>query len=171
MSLFSNDVLSSVDGRRFKCLNITFDLSLQKSTASPLPKFSDNKSARNRVQTYLDVRFRDEDYDSTFFDPSDDAKKCAKESTLCEQIDNYPTTELKFILSGEAEKFVEMFRSDVLHTVSIANRFGDGEDEEPLCASQTRLVYPQAGLTKDNTWRYIVNQSNYTQGVRVEECM
>lgn len=106
------------------------------------------------------------------FDPSDEATICSKGSTFCENLENYPTTEIKTILK-EANKFEELFGSDFVNPVSIGNRFGEDEDEyeEPLCASQVRLVYPQVGLTKDNTWRYIVNQSNYTQGVRVEECM
>lgn len=128
--------------------------------------------SKNKIQTYTDVRFQDDDYDSSLFDPSGDATKCSKGSTFCEQIDNYPSTEFKSILN-EANKYAELFGSDLVNTVSIGNRFGEveEEEEEQLCASQVRLVYPQAGLTQDNTWRYIVNHRNYTQGVRVEECV
>ncbi len=126
---------------------------------------------KNRVvHTVNDVRFHYEDYDYPLFDPSDDVRKCAEDATFCERIDNYPSTEFKSILSEAADKYTELFGSDLLNTISIGNRFGEDEEEQ-LCASQVRLVYPQAGLTRDNTWRYIVNQSNYTQGVRVEECM
>lgn len=130
----------------------------------------DRRIGRNKVQTIKDIRFHDEDYDSPSFDPSDEADRCSKGSTFCERIDSYPTTEFKSILR-EANKYAELFGSDLVNPTSIGNRFGEVEDEEQLCASQIRLVYPQVGLTQDNTWRYIVNQSNYTQGVRVEECM
>lgn len=86
-------------------------------------------------------------------------------------MENYPTTEVGTILH-EANKYSELFGSDMVNTITIGSRFGeDEEDEEQLCASRVRLVYPQAGLTRDNTWRYIVNQQNYTQGIRVDECV
>lgn len=129
-----------------------------------------NRISRTKIQTITDIRFHDEDYDSSLFDPSDEADRCSKGSTFCERIDNYPTTEFKSILK-EGNKYDELFGSDLVNPISIGNRFGEVEDEEQLCASQIRLVYPQAGVNQDNTWRYIVNQSNYTQGVRVEECM
>ncbi|KAJ6637870.1 Protein spaetzle [Pseudolycoriella hygida] len=93
---------------------------------------------------------------------------CAKESTVCELIDNYPTAHVDQVLKKSAHKYEDLFGSDVVIT-DIANR-NNGIDEETLCSSQERLIYPQAGLTKLNNWMYIVNQKNYTQGVRVEEC-
>lgn len=54
---------------------------------------------------------------------------------------------------------------------NILNRYDGFDEEESLCRSQERLIYPQAGLTQDNNWMYIINQKNYTQGVRVDECM
>lgn len=129
------------------------------------------------MKTYSGVRFRDEDYDSSGFDPSADANRCAKGSTFCERIENYPSTEVTSLMTEEDNKYSELFGSDLLNTISDGNelsigiRFGDDENEEQLCTSQVRLVFPQAGLTKDDTWRYIVNHQNYTQGVRVDECV
>lgn len=133
--------------------------------------FAGNRIGRNKFQTFQDIRFHDIDYDSSLFDPSDEATKCSRGNTFCEGSDSYPTTEFKSILQ-EAKKYTELFGSDLVNPVAIGNRFGEDEDdEEQLCPSQVRLVYPQIGLTRDNTWKYIVNQSNYTQGIRVEECM
>ncbi|KAG4068441.1 hypothetical protein HA402_004781 [Bradysia odoriphaga] len=146
-------------------------LLMKKTTATPLMNFAGNKiGGNNKMQAYTGVRFRDEDYDASGFDPSEDVHKCAKGSTFCEKIENYPSTEVTSILS-ETNKYSELFGSDSVNTMTIGNRFGEEDDEEQLCASQIRLVYPQAGLTRDNTWRYIVNQQNYTQGIRVDECV
>lgn len=122
------------------------------------------------IHNFTDVRFNDVDYDYSF-DPSNDASTCAKGSTFCERIDSYPSSELNSILKETVHKYEGLFGSDfVPEPITIGNRFSGSEDE-PLCASQVRLVFPKAAVTKDNTWRFIVNHSNYTQGVRVEECM
>lgn len=128
---------------------------------------SAKKIGRNRIQTYENIRFIDDEDDASLYDPSDEANKCARGSTFCERVDNYPSAEFNSILK-EANKYI--FGTDLVAQISIGNRFGGVEDEERLCSSHKRLVYPRVGLTRDNTWRYIVNQSNYTQGVLVEEC-
>lgn len=62
--------------------------------------------------------------------------------------------------------------------------FGDDDDEENnlvergrnserfICASISKVIYPQGGKNKKNQWRLIVNQGEdgYMQGIRVEEC-
>lgn len=96
--------------------------------------------------------------------------ECAKGSTFCEKIQNYPTARVDLILKENAHKYEELFGADMIES-NIANRNNGIDEEESLCKSQERIIHPQAGLTQDNTWMYIVNQRNYTQGVRVEECM
>lgn len=140
------------------------------------------------MQTINGIRFSNDNYDTLQFDPTRDVRRCARGATFCERIENYPSDEFQLILSEE-NKYAELFGSDlVVNTITIGSRFGDDDiqfpeetlssrfggdedEEEQLCPSHVRLIYPQAGLTRDNTWRYIVNQSNYTQGVRVDECM
>lgn len=97
--------------------------------------------------------------------------KCAKGSTFCESIDDYPTAYVDLILDQNAHKYEELFGVDLVMPDMILNRYDGFDEEESLCRSQERLIYPQAGLTQDNTWMYIINQKNYTQGVRVDECM
>lgn len=98
--------------------------------------------------------------------------KCAKGSTFCEQIDDYPAARVDLVLKENAHKYEELFGADmVIPDSQIVNRYNGIDEEEELCRSQERIIHPQAGLTQDNTWMYIVNQKNYTQGVRVEECL
>lgn len=118
----------------------------------------------------MDIRFDYGDEEASF-DPGEKAVKCAKETTFCERIENYPTDEVDLILQESSHQYKELFVTDITPNF-ISNRFdGEEEEEEPLCASRTKLIFPRAGLSVDNTWRFIVNQSNYTQGVRIDECM
>lgn len=117
----------------------------------------------------MDIRFDYED-EAAFFDPGEKALNCAKETTFCERIENYPTAEVDSMLQENSGQYKELFGTDVVPSF-IGSRFDGEEEEEALCASRIRLIFPRAGLSVDNTWRFIVNQSNYTQGVRVDECM
>lgn len=116
----------------------------------------------------MDIRFNYSDEEEASFNPEKQAVQCAKETTFCEQIKNYPTDKVDLSLKENSQQYKELFGTDVTPN-ALSSRFDEGE--EPLCASTVRLIFPRAGLTADNTWRYIVNQSNYTQGVRVDECM
>lgn len=115
-----------------------------------------------------DFMFPD-DADETLFIKSE--PECAKGSTFCEWIDGYPSAYVDLILQKDAHKYEELFGADLVIPNTILNRYDGFDVEQSLCRSQERLIYPQAGLTLDNTWMYIVNQKNYTQGVRVDECM
>lgn len=97
--------------------------------------------------------------------------KCAQGTTFCEWIDDYPSAYVELVLEKDAQKYEELFGADLVMPDNILNRYDGFDVEESLCRSQERLIYPKAGLTLDNTWMYIVNQKNYTQGVRVDECM
>ncbi|XP_037028967.1 protein spaetzle-like isoform X3 [Bradysia coprophila] len=132
------------------------------------------KLTTRRGKRDSDIRFPEEEMSQTSFVPSPGASepKCAKGSTFCEAIDNYPTARVDLLLKEHAHKYEELFGADMIEGGSnIANRYNGIEEEESLCKSQERIIHPQAGLTQDNTWMYIVNQKNYTQGVRVEECI
>lgn len=124
------------------------------------------KCKKKKIVSDSDIQFPEEE---NLYVPSPGAleSKCAK--TFCEKIDNYPTARVDLVLKENAHKYEELFGADMIEA-NIANR-NSGDDEETLCKSHERIIHPQAGLTQDNTWMYIVNQKNYTQGVRVEECM
>ncbi|XP_037921156.1 protein spaetzle-like isoform X2 [Hermetia illucens] len=91
---------------------------------------------------------------------------------FCTYVENYPTELLQSYLETQQNKFEEIFGDDLVPppSINLTQRI-DAPGEEPMCASVERLIYPQAGFTRDNSWSIIVNQPNYTQGVRVEECV
>jgi len=143
-----------------------------ESTASPctesqIPNPEKQTSTIRRGKRDSDIQFPDE----PVFVPAPKLQKpkCANGSTFCEEIDNYPTAHVDLVLKTNAHKYEDLFGADILPEV-IGNRNNGIDEEESLCKSQERVIHPQAGQTRDNTWMYIVNQQNYTQGVRVEEC-
>ncbi|XP_037028969.1 protein spaetzle-like [Bradysia coprophila] len=140
---------------------------LTEISATPLQRLTMPASRSKRDSEIL---FPDEE---TIFIPSagESVPKCAQGSTFCEAIDDYPSAYVDLILEKDAHKYEELFGADLVMPDTILNRFDGFDVEESLCRSQERLIYPRAGLTQDNTWMYIVNQNNYTQGVRVDECI
>lgn len=126
-----------------------------------------------KIQLKIYIADSDISFPDTVYVPAG-VPKCAKGSTFCEKIENYPTGHVDSVLKGNAHKYEELFGADIIDedNTIIANRnTGFEEEEETLCKSQERVIHPQAGQRPDKSWLYIVNQSNYTQGVRVEECM
>lgn len=97
--------------------------------------------------------------------------KCAKGSTFCTEVEGYPDEYIETILKRESKKYEALFGEDLVVPEEIQNRFSNGvEEEETLCTSIEQLIFPQAAETKDGSWNYIINNQNYTQGVRVEQC-
>lgn len=49
----------------------------------------------------------------------------------------------------------------------------NGNSEKFVCASVSRVIYPQGAKNTKNEWKFIVNQvdEGYIQGIRVEECV
>lgn len=86
----------------------------------------------------------------------------------CTEVQNYPSERVEIAIQSEIEKYEQVFGEDLITPPDIADRIHVGE--ETLCSSSEELIYPQAGLTKDNNWNFIVNQKNYTQGIRIEKC-
>ncbi|KOC70607.1 Protein spaetzle [Habropoda laboriosa] len=89
-----------------------------------------------------------------------------KESTFCERVDTYPEDIVtKAIQRNESLKYLAGV--DVIS--DIAQRI-DVTDDVPLCVSTEQVIYPQSAENKDNEWKYIANQENFKQGIRIEKC-
>lgn len=85
-------------------------------------------------------------------------------SVFCESDPNYPK---EFIRTLNLDKFEHLFGDDFIDTISV--RFD--ADEQGLCQSRRRLIYPKKGLTAAGSWLTIVNNDDkYRQGILVEEC-
>ncbi|XP_055389809.1 protein spaetzle-like [Condylostylus longicornis] len=94
-------------------------------------------------------------------------------SSFCTQVDNYPIDDVIKAIQEDSTKFEAVFGEDSLPEIptEISQRIDPDFGEETLCQSVERLIFPQAGMTKDNNWSFIINHENYTQGIRIEECL
>lgn len=54
-------------------------------------------------------------------------------------------------------------------SLNISERFDPGE-EEVLCKSEEKLIYPKLAKSNNDTWLYIINHNEYRQGIRIEMC-
>lgn len=85
--------------------------------------------------------------------------------SFCTKVNNYPDLSgLKDVL---ARRFANFF-SDEQQPTEVGLRIND--DEQYLCNSHVRLLYPKSGLRVDSTWQYIVNTDDFKQGILIEEC-
>lgn len=94
--------------------------------------------------------------------------KCAHGSTFCEELDDYPYQYVRRILNAK-NVHRDMFGID---EGLIEHRIGDFEDNF-LCKSINRLVFPKAAKNINNEWKFIINQGSheeYVQGIRIETC-
>lgn len=98
--------------------------------------------------------------------------RCRPGETFCSNVDNYPEDYLRNVLRAEGHQFDGLFGDDVVltDTVNLTQRI-DLPGEQSLCDSRETVIYPKVGLNSNETWRYIVNSGNYTQGIRIETCV
>ncbi|XP_015428959.1 PREDICTED: uncharacterized protein LOC107185720 [Dufourea novaeangliae] len=89
-----------------------------------------------------------------------------KGSTYCEKVDSYPENIVTNAIQ-QNESLRYLAGVDVVS--DIAQRI-DVMDDVPLCVSSEQVIFPQTAENKDNQWKYIANQENFKQGVRIEKC-
>ncbi|XP_054014432.1 neurotrophin 1-like [Hylaeus anthracinus] len=89
-----------------------------------------------------------------------------KGSTYCEKINSYPR-DLVTTAIHRNETLKYLAGVDVLS--DIEQRI-DPMDDTPLCVSTEQVIFPQSAENKENQWKYIANQENFKQGVRIEKC-
>lgn len=104
--------------------------------------------------------------------PTGRAPACAKGSTFCTDIDNYPENYLQTMLRSATVGlgYREYFGNDVIAESNITQRI-DANDENPLCPYEETVVYPKVAKNKEDKWLYVVNQDHFVQGVRIETCL
>lgn len=94
------------------------------------------------------------------------------EKPFCTNLRNYPErSHLEQIIKKKFANLEIFFGEDLVLPQNISQRMNNEPNEEFLCRSRTRVIYPEAGLNKDYSWLVIVNIPNYKQGIRIEECM
>ncbi|XP_051862717.1 protein spaetzle isoform X5 [Drosophila albomicans] len=85
--------------------------------------------------------------------------------SFCTKVHNYPDLSgLKVVL---ANRFANFF-SDEPQPTDVGLRIND--DEQYLCNSHVRYLYPKLGQRLDLSWQIIVNTDDFKQGILIEEC-
>ncbi|XP_055851375.1 protein spaetzle isoform X2 [Episyrphus balteatus] len=136
---------------------------------SSMPQRSNTPSAERTSNTAAQRRHPPKDF--FFPDEIDSEPKCQEEGkSFCTDVQNYPEHKVEDMLKNQISKFDVLFGDDdIPQPLNISQRMSPGEDS--LCKSVERVIYPKAGESKDLKWLYIVNQQNYTQAVKIEECV
>ncbi|KAF3429796.1 hypothetical protein E2986_01479, partial [Frieseomelitta varia] len=88
-----------------------------------------------------------------------------KGSTYCETVESYPED----VVNRALQKNDSIRYLAGIDVVDIGERI-ETDDTIPLCISTEQVIYPQSGENKNKEWKFIANQENFKQGVRVEKC-
>lgn len=90
---------------------------------------------------------------------------CSNETIrFCERVgqNQYPTQHVKAILQKNADRYASFFNN-----ITVRNNFPEPIN---LCDTYSRRIYPQIAMNIDSDWRFIINQPEYRQSIRVELC-
>ncbi|XP_065358809.1 protein spaetzle-like [Calliphora vicina] len=102
-----------------------------------------------------------------------DASDCIKKDgeTFCTELRNYPEkSHLKELIETKYPHLESNFDKDVTPTNFKSRRLNLEPDEEFLCKSHIKVIYPESGVNENLDWMVIVNIPEYKQGIRIEEC-
>lgn len=95
--------------------------------------------------------------------------QCAEQNqSFCTKNDNYPLGYIQKLLKRFSREYIDVFGTD-LTTNDVAFRI-DAFDDEYLCESYEKVIYPTSGKRKDGFELFIVNTDEHKQGVRVSLC-
>ncbi|CAK9828194.1 Protein spaetzle [Anthophora retusa] len=85
--------------------------------------------------------------------------------TFCEDVPDYPSN---FV--NDAVQNNQTLRNYAnVDLLDVTFRM-DTVPTESLCLSSEQIVYPKTAETVNKQWLYVLNNSNFTQGVRIETC-
>jgi len=95
-------------------------------------------------------------------------------STFCDRTRDYPTQRVLQKLFQRREVsgqlFNEVFNSECKKAEGLTRRRGFNINEDQLCRSKKKVIFPQKALNLKNNWMFVVNVGNYTQSVEIDEC-
>ncbi|XP_017849771.1 protein spaetzle isoform X2 [Drosophila busckii] len=91
--------------------------------------------------------------------------------SFCTNVNNYPDLSgVKSILSRNFANFFINEQVDQPDIQALNTRLGISTDEQYLCKSHVRILYPKLGQKLDSSWQLIVNTDEFKQGILIEEC-
>ncbi|XP_031352261.1 protein spaetzle-like isoform X2 [Photinus pyralis] len=159
-AIISKKRADNLEGDESLLLNITPNFTLSEPTQPVLT----NQTKRHSAIVFPDST---EDLADIIFPV--DVSQCGTASTVCEDVTSYPYEHIKFVLNkrNDAKGFFGVDEGAIEH------RIGEPDDNF-ICASLEKTIFPKAGKNKYSKWKYIINQGDndgYVQGVRIETCV
>lgn len=103
-------------------------------------------------------------------------EKCSLNESFCIKVDNYPRQELFNIFRTSKYMSTSYFGTDTVNEINDLETRLSNSNLQPFCESKEDVIFPEAGMTKNNEWRYIIQDPNndntsFKQGIRVEKCI
>lgn len=84
---------------------------------------------------------------------------------------NVEQTHFHNISSEKFAQFKFHFKDDYLEPVQVSPAHMANEDEEEMCRSERKLIYPKRAMSKDSEWLTIAQYGENKQGIFVEQCL
>lgn len=83
---------------------------------------------------------------------------------FCEDVHQrlYPSQYVESVLEKSADLYTEFFNK-----IETRDNFSPSVN---LCETYRRLIHPQLAMNVQNDWRFVINQPNYRQPIKVELC-
>ncbi|XP_017891906.1 protein spaetzle-like [Ceratina calcarata] len=164
------------DGLIMKLTEFCFLIALITPNVSAYPYASDAIQFdihRSLADTDESVRMpgssnRDRMYsDGSIVFPGDERQvPVCKGTTYCEKVNSYPEDLItKALQRNNSLRYLEGVDviPDLVQRIDVS--------DIPLCRSTENVIFPQSAETKDNGWKFVANQDNLKQGVRIETCI
>ncbi|CAI6354220.1 unnamed protein product [Macrosiphum euphorbiae] len=115
---------------------------------------------------------------NTFLPEQKAIEKCSLNASYCIKVDNYPREDISNIFRNSKYMSTPYYDIDAMNEINdFETRISDSQLES-FCQSRTEVIYPEAGITSKNEWRFIVqtpetkdNGTTIKQGILVEKCI
>ncbi|XP_044756475.1 protein spaetzle-like [Coccinella septempunctata] len=97
-------------------------------------------------------------------------KKCIR--NFCEDVENYPETLIKNVLSRARN--LEAYFKEAEVTFDISNRGGFDEDEDDsdsMCPTKSITMYPKTAINTKKEEKFLINVEGHRQGIVFQTCI
>ncbi|OAD60601.1 Protein spaetzle [Eufriesea mexicana] len=83
-----------------------------------------------------------------------------KGSTYCEEVESYPENAVNEAIQRNGRVSVVRINKNIIIMKLIMFYINNVE----------QVIFPQSAENKNNEWKFIANQENFKQGIRIEKC-
>lgn len=95
--------------------------------------------------------------------------QCAEQGqTYCEDVEQYPSDLIAAIMDQSENQ--KLFNDSIAESsIQISSRLNNNGNQR-LCKSKRALIYPKLAMSVENRWKYVINQGQHQQGIKVDLC-